>query len=126
MSQSFTRLRLSASIRHLVLAYALVALTLASCSSLTGSSAHAEQSQPLLPYGSQGSISQSELATLKGLAWPQQYEDMVGTFGFPYYRGATADYYQLKGTSDWVVVYYQGRTATGYGFEQPPVAGGEL
>ncbi|MBD2261095.1 hypothetical protein [Pseudanabaena sp. FACHB-2040] len=115
-------------LKHLALAYALMALTLASCSSIVGSSAQAGQPEPLRPYGSEGSMTAAELSVLKGLAWPQQYGDMVGTFGFPYYRSATADYYQVKGsaTPAWVVVYYKDRTATGYGFEHPPVAGGEL
>ncbi|MBD0270114.1 MAG: hypothetical protein ICV77_17695 [Cyanobacteria bacterium Co-bin8] len=113
-------------LRHLGLAYALMALTLTSCSYAIGSSAQANTPQPLTPYGSEGSITPSEVATLKGLAWPQQYEDMVGTFGFPYYRTATADYYQISGTSNWAVVYYSDRTATGYGFENPPATGGQL
>ncbi|MBD0270171.1 MAG: hypothetical protein ICV77_17980 [Cyanobacteria bacterium Co-bin8] len=112
-------------LRHLGLAYTLMTFTLTSCSYL-GSSAQAETPQPLMPYGNEGSITGAELATLKGLAWPQQYEDMVGTFGFPYYRSAMADYYKVIGTSDWAVVYYSDRTATGYGFENPPVAGGAL
>lgn len=111
--------------KPLAIASTLSALTLVSCSSITGTQVQAEQPQPLRPYGSEGTITRSELATLKGLAWPQQYEDMVGTFGFPYYRSATTDYYQVTGTTDWVAIYYSDRTATAYDFANPPLPTGE-
>lgn len=126
MPQWTMRARYKTPLRHLSLAYALMALSLVSCSSLPGSSAQAGTTAPQVPmlYGSEGSLTSAELATLQGLAWPQQYEDMVGSFGFPYYRSATADYYQIQGSTDWVVIYYSGRSATGFGFEAPPAAGG--
>ena len=66
------------------------------------------------PYGAQGSITQQQLATLQGLAWPQSYNDMVGSFGYPAQRTETGDYYQLEGTSSWVVIEYSGTQAIGY------------
>ncbi|WP_017301961.1 hypothetical protein [Nodosilinea nodulosa] len=51
------------------------------------------------PYGAQGSITEAELAVLKGLAWPQAYRDMVGTFGYPAHRTNDEDYYRLEGKS---------------------------
>ena len=66
------------------------------------------------PYGAEGSITQSELAELQGLAWPQSYDDMIASFGYPAQRTETGDYYQLEGTSNWVVIEYSGPQATGY------------
>lgn len=66
------------------------------------------------PYGVQGSITQAQFATLQGLAWPQTYDDIIQTFGFPTHRLASADYYRLEGTSTWVVIEYSGTQATGY------------
>lgn len=64
--------------------------------------------------GAQGSITESELGVLRGLAWPQTYRDMVGTFGYPAHRTDGEDYYHLEGTSNWVVIEYSGPQATGY------------
>lgn len=66
------------------------------------------------PYGVQGSITQQQFAALQGLAWPQSYEDMVTSFGYPAHRTETGDYYQLEGTSNWVVIEYSGPQAIGY------------
>lgn len=66
-------------------------------------------------YGVEGSITSRQFAILQGLAWPQAYNDMRGTFGFPSHRTETADYYALDSDrSVWVVVFYSGTTATGY------------
>lgn len=66
-------------------------------------------------YGVDGTLSARQFAILQGLAWPQAYDDMRSTFGFPTYRTTTADYYALANdTTVWVVVFYQGATATGY------------
>ncbi|MBD2259904.1 hypothetical protein [Pseudanabaena sp. FACHB-2040] len=70
-------------------------------------------------YGVKGSLSTRQLAALKGLAWPQSYEDVKGTFGFPSHRTETADYYALQGDdSIWVVIHYSGKTATRYTTEE--------
>ena len=66
------------------------------------------------PYGAKGSITQSEFAALQGLAWPQSYDDMISSFGYPAQRTETGDYYQLEGTSSWVVIEYSGPQAIGY------------
>lgn len=69
-------------------------------------------------YGVDGQLSQRQYATLKGLAWPQTYDDMKGTFGLPSHRTSTADYYALAGDrSIWVVVWYEGKTAVSYSTE---------
>lgn len=69
-------------------------------------------------YGVKGSVTNRQLAVLKGLSWPQSYDDMRGTFGFPLHRDETADYYALEGDdSVWVVVSYVGKNATGYTLE---------
>jgi hypothetical protein len=66
------------------------------------------------PYGAKGSITQQQLAALQGLAWPQTYDDMVSSFGYPAHRTETGDYYQLEGTGNWVVIEDSGPEATGY------------
>lgn len=66
------------------------------------------------PYGVEGGITQQQFVYLQGLAWPQSYSDMVNTFGFPTHRTEAGDYYQLEGTSSWVVIEYSGPQATGY------------
>lgn len=66
------------------------------------------------PYGVEGSITQQQLAYLRGLAWPQSYDDMVNTFGFPAHRTAGSDYYRLEDGSGWAVIEYSGPQATGY------------
>lgn len=69
-------------------------------------------------YGVKGSISARQFAVLKSLAWPQSYDDMKGSFGFPSHRTEFADYYALENDdSVWIVVDYQGKNAIGYKME---------
>jgi hypothetical protein len=69
-------------------------------------------------YGLKGTMSAQKLNTLKSLAWPQSYEDMKGSFGFPLHRTETADYYALENdASVWVVIHYSGKSATHYALE---------
>ena len=71
--------------------------------------AHLEQS---VAYGGAGILTDAQGASLKGLAWPQSYEDMIGTFGLPNQRRAEADIYKLaNGSEFWV--FYEGSKATG-------------
>lgn len=67
-------------------------------------------------YG-KGQLTQEQLGALKSLAWPQTYEAMKGTFGFPAHRTETADYYAIDDSDQWAVVYYNGRTAINYSLE---------
>lgn len=66
------------------------------------------------PYGVDGGITQQQFAYLQGLGWPQSYDDMVSSFGFPSYRTETGDYYRLEGSNSWIVIEYSGPQATGY------------
>lgn len=66
------------------------------------------------PYGVEGSITQDQFTYLQGLAWPQSYEDIKNTFGFPTHRTEEADYYRLEESNTWVVIEYSGDQATGY------------
>lgn len=69
-------------------------------------------------YGVDGTLSAKQYAVLKGLAWPQAYSDMIGTFGFPTYRTSTSDYYAVASDKTiWAVVHYSGKTAQSYSLE---------
>ncbi|MDB9529922.1 hypothetical protein PN498_28305 [Oscillatoria sp. CS-180] len=64
--------------------------------------------------GGMGYLSSSEVAFLKGLAWPQSYADMTSTFGRANRSTDTADIYRVEGSDQKVWVYYDGTTATGF------------
>lgn len=68
-------------------------------------------------YGVKGTLNQSQLEQIQTLSWPQAYEDMKTSYGFPAHRTETADYYHLEGTTQWVVIQYAGAQATGYRIE---------
>lgn len=82
--------------------------------------AQAEIPSTLEPYGADGTLTTAEVATLQGLAWPQTYADITGTFGFPYARTEAADFFQTP-DGQWAVIYYSGTTATGYGMIDSPL-----
>lgn len=67
--------------------------------------------QKYTAYGGAGLLTDAEGATLRGLAWPQVYADMIGTFGYPNVRNQDADIYLVNGSEYWV--FYEGTTATG-------------
>lgn len=68
-------------------------------------------------YGAGGGrLSAQQLATLRGLAWPQTRTDMIGTFGYPGNFDGGADYYYTP-EGQTVIVYYSGQTATGYSIQ---------
>jgi hypothetical protein len=69
--------------------------------------------QDLQPYGVDGSMNGADTKALLHLAWPQSYDAIIDRFGFPAYRNATQDFYQLS-NGRWVAVNYSGRTAVGY------------
>ena len=64
--------------------------------------------------GGMGYLSITELALMEGLAWPQSYEDMTGTFGRANRSTDIADIYRVDGSDAEVWVYYSGTTATGF------------
>lgn len=70
------------------------------------------QQQQTVAYGGAGILSESQAATLRGLAWPQTYSDMKGTFGLPNQRTEAADIYKLVNGSE-IRVIYEGTEATG-------------
>lgn len=69
----------------------------------------------LEPYGLDGQLVESEIQALLYLQFPQSYGAMQSRFGFPAYRDAASDYYQLP-NGHWVAIDYNGTTATGYRF----------
>ncbi len=94
-----------------------VAIALVSCSrsdlgAVAPEPTAAEQAG-IVVYGGAGQLSPQEWARLQSLAWPQDYSDMKGTFGFPAWRNESADVYTLADGSE-VWVLYDGRQATGY------------
>ena len=66
-------------------------------------------------YGAAGgTLSAANANTAQWLAWPQSYDDMIGTFGYPRHRTEFTDYYAIEGTDQWLKIHYSGKTATGY------------
>lgn len=65
-------------------------------------------------YAAEGSITPDEMQIMRWLAWPQTYSDLTGAIGYPAHRTNWADFYQLEGTEQWVIIYYQEKTATGF------------
>lgn len=61
-----------------------------------------------------GVLSASELALMEGLAWPQTYEDMTGTFGRANRSTDSADIYRVDGSDAEVWVFYDDNQATGF------------
>ena len=61
-----------------------------------------------------GYLTAAELEVMQGLAWPQTYADMKGTFGFANRSTDIADIYRLEGSDRAVWVFYDGATATGF------------
>lgn len=59
-----------------------------------------------MPYGVEGSLDEKELLALLYLQFPQSYTAIKDRLGFPAQRDATADYYRIEGTSNWVVIWY--------------------
>ncbi|MEO0537672.1 MAG: hypothetical protein AAF215_27895 [Cyanobacteria bacterium P01_A01_bin.123] len=69
------------------------------------------------PWGTGNMLSQDQVNVMGGLAWPQEYRDMIGTFGYPEKRNHGVDYY-LSPEGKWIAVYYNSAgQATGYGYE---------
>lgn len=66
------------------------------------------------PYGVDGQWSEQDLNNLFYIAFPQTYQDMKGTFGFPFCRDAKSDYYQVEGTTHVIAIDYRGSTAIGW------------
>ncbi|MEM9008748.1 MAG: hypothetical protein AAGE59_35210 [Cyanobacteria bacterium P01_F01_bin.86] len=64
--------------------------------------------------GGMGSLTAAELEVMQGLAWPQTYADMKGTFGVANRSTETVDIYFVESTSYEVWVFYEGDQATGY------------
>ena len=64
--------------------------------------------------GGMGSLTAAELEVMQGLAWPQTYDDMTGTFGLANRTTEAADIYRVEGSDIEVWVYYDGKQATGY------------
>ncbi|MDA0268814.1 MAG: hypothetical protein O2890_10770 [Cyanobacteria bacterium] len=94
------------------MAIALLGCSQADWATLTPAPTAAEQTG-MVAYGGAGQLSPQEWAKLQSLAWPQNYRDMKGTFGFPAWRNESADVYRLADGSE-VWVFYEGRQATGY------------
>jgi hypothetical protein len=95
----------------------LTLLPLAGLLILMGQIPSAQASKPglaAIPYGVDGQWSEQDLQALLHLAFPQTYADMQGRFGFPGYRDAQADYYQLEETSHIIAIDYDGATAIGW------------
>ncbi|NJN21466.1 MAG: hypothetical protein HC812_10120 [Leptolyngbya sp. RL_3_1] len=72
----------------------------------------AEQAS-IVAYGGAGQLSNQEWGRLRSLAWPQDYRDMKGTFGFPAWRNSSADVYTLPDGAE-VWIFYEGQKATRY------------
>ncbi|MGD1909090.1 MAG: hypothetical protein ACFB0C_24305 [Leptolyngbyaceae cyanobacterium] len=73
----------------------------------------AAQQSDAVVYGGSGHLDASQEATLKGLAWPQTYGDMKGTFGLPNQRTEEADIYKLESGAE-IRGIYEGTEATGF------------
>ena len=94
------------------LAIALIGCSQTDWAALTPGPTAAEQANTE-DYGGAGQLSAEEWAALRSLAWPQDYSDMKGSFGFPAWRNETADVYvRADGAEIWV--FYEGRQATRY------------
>jgi hypothetical protein len=66
-------------------------------------------------YGAAGGqLSPAKVNQVQWLAWPQEYNDVVGALGYPRHRTETADYYQISGSQKWLKINYSGRSATSY------------
>ncbi|MBD0268561.1 MAG: hypothetical protein ICV77_09735 [Cyanobacteria bacterium Co-bin8] len=69
-------------------------------------------------YGANGGqITAAKAESIKWLAWPQSYGDMIGALGYPKHRTETSDHYQIEGSDQWLIIFYDGKTATGYSLE---------
>lgn len=77
-------------------------------------SVQARQPSCSQPYGVDGQWSEQDLKDLFYIAFPQTYQDMKGTFGFPYCRDERSDYYQVEGTTHVIAIDYNGATAIGW------------
>lgn len=65
--------------------------------------------------GGQGFLTESEHELLKGLAWPQTYADMKGSFGNAHRSTQSADVYLVESGEAWVF-YDENNMAVGYEF----------
>jgi hypothetical protein len=65
---------------------------------------NANPPQGAMPYGN-GRLSPRETTTLMYLEFPQSYDAIKNSLGFPSYRTAAADYYQLP-DGRWVMLTY--------------------
>lgn len=102
-----------------------VAIALSSCTAQeiqqaldsNGSNESSDSSEPHqkeLVRQTLGSLTLDDLAIMDGLAWPQTYPDMTGTFGLAHRSTATADIYRVAGSDAEVWVFYDGATAIGF------------
>jgi hypothetical protein len=95
-----------------VAAIALVGCSRTDLGALAPEPTAAEQAGKVA-YGGAGQLSSQDWSKLQALAWPQNYRDMKGTFGFPAWRNESADVYTLPDGAE-VWVFYTGRQATRY------------
>jgi hypothetical protein len=65
-----------------------------------------------MPYGN-GRLSARETTTLMYLKFPQSYDAIKNSLGFPSYRTASADYYQLPNGRWVMLIYNQANQAIG-------------
>ncbi|MBE9179120.1 hypothetical protein IQ268_11160 [Oculatella sp. LEGE 06141] len=65
-------------------------------------------------YGGLGELNPEEINAILHLAFPQQYESIKDRFGLPNKRDEHKDYYRIGGTTRWLAIEYQGKTATSY------------
>ena len=64
--------------------------------------------------GGMGFLTVAELEVMQGLAWPQTYADMKGTFGVANRSTEIVDIYRVEGSEQEVWVHYDGSQATGF------------
>ncbi len=64
-------------------------------------------------YGVDGELTTEEANYLDGLSYPQTYDDMKNTFGFPAERSSTSDIYEVEDGRR-IEVFYDGTEATGH------------
>ena len=93
--------------KHLAIATALTAATF-----VTGAIVlEKQQASAQYGYSSDGQISLDQLETVRNLAWPQTYNDMIGILGYPRKRSECCDYY-LMPEHGWLVIRYDSTYAT--------------
>ena len=102
---------------------AVVLLFLGACATPGVETLVAEMETPgtssLQPYGVDGTLTVEDVLLMQHLSWPQTYDAMKGSFGFPAFRSEAVDVYKIAGREQSIAVFYDGDQAIGYEVREP-------